>query len=85
MGKISAEWKPVCSFLYIGVIKLSYSACEIWIEGYNKRDCPFCYTRRTSGKCYFPWAIPYLDESHLSLYMVHPITNTFYEHCGAKD
>ena len=85
MGKVSAEWKPFPSFIYIRVIKLSCSACEMWIEGYNKRNCPFCYTCRTHGKCYFPLAIARFDDSHLSLYMVHQITNTFYDHSPAKD
>lgn len=83
-GKISDEWRLVPPFSYVGVSKLSCSACNIWIEGYNKKYGPMFYTRGSHGKWYFPWAIPRFQERELSLSMVKKITSVYYEHCRAK-
>jgi hypothetical protein len=50
---------------YLGVSKLSCSACKIFIDVWNQtntRSQNFL-TRGSHGKCYFPWALPpSLDE-----------------------
>jgi len=84
-GKIQDEWKLVSPFSYIGVSKLSCSACQMWIEGYNKKGSPMFFTRGSHGKWYFPWAIPRFEETEPSIYMVNQITSIYYEHCRAKE
>ena len=80
----SEEWKTVPAFSYIGVSKLSCSACQMWIDGYNKRGGREFYTRGSHGKWYWPWALPRLGERDLSYRMVDQISTTYYEHCRAK-
>ncbi|KAG0632749.1 hypothetical protein HOY80DRAFT_897586, partial [Tuber brumale] len=45
-------------FSYIGVSKLSCSACRIWIEAFNELSRRRVYTRGLHGKWYWPWGIP---------------------------
>ncbi|RPA91092.1 hypothetical protein L873DRAFT_1795108 [Choiromyces venosus 120613-1] len=52
------KWDRVPPFSYIGVSKLSCSACRIWIETFNKQSGRRFYTRGSHGKWYWPWGIP---------------------------
>ncbi|KAG0633394.1 hypothetical protein HOY80DRAFT_872124, partial [Tuber brumale] len=52
------QWDHVPPFNYIGVSKLSCSACRIWIEAFNERSVRKFYTRGSHGKWYWPWGIP---------------------------
>jgi len=83
-GRISDGWKSVPVFSYLGVSKLSCSACQMWIDAYNERGGPKFYTRGSHGKWYWPWAIPRLEEQDISGKMVDRISTTYYEHCRAK-
>ncbi|KAG0136913.1 hypothetical protein HOY82DRAFT_535995 [Tuber indicum] len=52
------KWDNVPPFSYIGVSKLSCSACHIWIEAFNDRSGRKFYTRSSHGKWYWPWGVP---------------------------
>ena len=52
------SWDNVAAFSYIGVSKLSCSACRVWIEAFNELGGPKFYTRGSHGKWYFPWGMP---------------------------
>ncbi|PWW79106.1 hypothetical protein C7212DRAFT_340030 [Tuber magnatum] len=52
------QWDHVPPFSYIGVSKLSCSACRIWIEALNDLSGRKFYTRGSHGKWYWPWGIP---------------------------
>ncbi|RPA93212.1 hypothetical protein L873DRAFT_1793772 [Choiromyces venosus 120613-1] len=52
------QWDHIPPFSYIGVSKLSCSACRIWIEALNERSGQKFYTRGSHGKWYWPWGIP---------------------------
>jgi len=52
------EWDHVPPFGYIGVSKLSCSACRIWIEAFNERSMQKFYTRGSQERWYWPWGIP---------------------------
>ncbi|KAG0635193.1 hypothetical protein HOY80DRAFT_467143 [Tuber brumale] len=52
------DWDNVSAFSYIGVSKLSCSACRIWIEAFNEQRGPEFYTRGSHGKWYWPWGMP---------------------------
>ncbi|KAG0644523.1 hypothetical protein HOY80DRAFT_870677, partial [Tuber brumale] len=54
----SNQWDHVPPFNYIGVSKLSCSACRIWIEAFNERSVRKFYTRGSHGKWYWPWGMP---------------------------
>ncbi|RPA93210.1 hypothetical protein L873DRAFT_1816292 [Choiromyces venosus 120613-1] len=55
------EWDHIPPFSYIGVSKLSCSACRIWIEALNEQSGRKFYTRGSHGKWYWPWGIPGAD------------------------
>jgi len=52
------SWDNVSVFGYIGVSKLSCSACRVWIEAFNELGGPKFYTRGSHGKWYWPWGMP---------------------------
>ncbi|KAG0124763.1 hypothetical protein HOY82DRAFT_633600 [Tuber indicum] len=52
------SWDNVPAFGYIGVSKLSCSACRVWIEAFNELGGPKFYIRGSHGKWYFPWGMP---------------------------
>ena len=52
------QWDHVPPFNYIGVSKLSCSACRIWIEAFNELSGRKFYTRGSHGKWSWPWGIP---------------------------
>ncbi|RPA97098.1 hypothetical protein L873DRAFT_1810143 [Choiromyces venosus 120613-1] len=52
------QWDNVPPFSYIGVSKLSCSACRIWIESFNKLGGRQFYTRGSHGKWRWPWGMP---------------------------
>ncbi|KAG0637973.1 hypothetical protein HOY80DRAFT_1080733 [Tuber brumale] len=52
------NWENIPVFNYIGVSKLSGSACRIWIETFNEQGGPQFYTRGSHGKWYWPWGVP---------------------------
>ncbi|RPB04961.1 hypothetical protein L873DRAFT_1798836 [Choiromyces venosus 120613-1] len=52
------QWDCVPPFSYIGVSKLSCSACRIWIETFNEQSGRKFYTRGSHGRWYWPWGIP---------------------------
>ncbi|KAG0131795.1 hypothetical protein HOY82DRAFT_484641, partial [Tuber indicum] len=52
------SWDNVPAFSYIGVSKLSCSACRVWVEAFNELGGPKFYTRGSHGKWYFPWGMP---------------------------
>ncbi|RPA90222.1 hypothetical protein L873DRAFT_1821518 [Choiromyces venosus 120613-1] len=57
-AKQGNQWDYVPPFSYIGVSKLSCSACRIWIETFNEQSGRRFYTRCSHGKWYWPWGIP---------------------------
>ncbi|KAG0634826.1 hypothetical protein HOY80DRAFT_1140381 [Tuber brumale] len=64
------NWDNVPVFSYIGVSKLSCSACRIWIETFNEQRGPEFHTRGSHGKWYWPWGVPReesLEEAEESL------------------
>ncbi|RPA91671.1 hypothetical protein L873DRAFT_1794729 [Choiromyces venosus 120613-1] len=52
------SWDNVPAFSYIGVSKLSCSACRVWIEAFNELGGPKFYSRGSHGKWYWPWGMP---------------------------
>ncbi|RPB03407.1 hypothetical protein L873DRAFT_1786861 [Choiromyces venosus 120613-1] len=52
------QWDNIPPFSYIGVSKLSCSACRIWMEASNKQSRRKFYTRGSHGKWYWPWGVP---------------------------
>ncbi|KAG0124781.1 hypothetical protein HOY82DRAFT_633631, partial [Tuber indicum] len=52
------QWDRVPPVNYIGVSKLSCSACHIWIEAFNDRSGRKFYTGGSHGKWYWPWGVP---------------------------
>jgi len=55
--KDGSEWDNVPPFPYIGVSKLSCSACYLWIKAFNKLGgCKF-YTRGSHGKWCWAWGM----------------------------
>ena len=64
--KHNDAWDNVPAFNYIGVSKLSCSACRIWLESFNEvspGQRKF-YTRGSHGKWYWPWGMPMAEESN---------------------
>jgi len=57
------SWDNVPAFSYIGVSKLSCSACRFWLEAFNEVGQRKFYTRGSHGKWYMPWAMPRAKES----------------------
>ncbi|RPA93218.1 hypothetical protein L873DRAFT_1793776 [Choiromyces venosus 120613-1] len=57
------SWDHVPAFSYVGVSKLSCSACRIWLETFNEVGQWKFYTRGSHGKWYWPWRIPTVEES----------------------
>ncbi|RPA89588.1 hypothetical protein L873DRAFT_1822582 [Choiromyces venosus 120613-1] len=57
------SWDNVPAFIYIGVSKLSCSACRVWIEAFNEVGQLKFYTRGSHGKWYWPWGMPTAEES----------------------
>jgi len=57
------SWDNVSAFSYIGVSKLSCSACRVWLEAFNEVGLREFYTRGSHGKWYMPWAMPRAKES----------------------
>ena len=52
------QWDHVSPFNYIGVSKLSCSACRIWIETFNEWSGRKFSTGGSHGKWSWPWGIP---------------------------
>ncbi|KAG0639849.1 hypothetical protein HOY80DRAFT_1043738 [Tuber brumale] len=61
------DWDNVRAFNYIGVSKLSCSACRIWMEAVNEQHGPQFYTRGSHGKWYWPWGMPREEPKEESL------------------
>ncbi|RPA96385.1 hypothetical protein L873DRAFT_1239130 [Choiromyces venosus 120613-1] len=59
----SDSWDNVPAFSYIGVSKLSCSACRIWLEAFNEAGQRKFYTGGSHGKWYWPWGMPTAEES----------------------
>ncbi|RPB01792.1 hypothetical protein L873DRAFT_1803050 [Choiromyces venosus 120613-1] len=57
------SWDNVPAFSYIGVSKLSCSACRIWIKAFNEVGQRRFYTRGSHRKWYWPWGMPTAEES----------------------
>jgi len=55
------QWDHVPPFNYIGVSKLSCSACRISMEAFNEQGGRKFYTRGLHRKWYWPWGIPRAD------------------------
>ncbi|KAG0640488.1 hypothetical protein HOY80DRAFT_1041764 [Tuber brumale] len=68
------DWDNIHAFGYIGVSKLSCSACRIWIETSNEQGGPEFYTRCSHEKWYWPWGIPRVEvEDSLGENMVQKV------------
>ena len=78
-------WETVPIFSYLGVSKLSCSACKLWIEAYNQQERVKYYTRGSHGKWYWPWGLPQLDQAQLSKCMVEKIGTIYREHCRGRN
>ncbi|RPA88808.1 hypothetical protein L873DRAFT_1823992 [Choiromyces venosus 120613-1] len=59
------SWDNVPAFSYIGVSRLSCSACCVWMEAFNMLGGPKFYTRGSHGKWYWPWAMPMMGVGSL--------------------
>jgi hypothetical protein len=70
------SWDNVPAFSYIGVSKLSCSACRVWIEAFNELRGPKFYTRGSHGKWYFPWGMP-MAEGPLKEKMREKVLNEY--------
>ncbi|KAG0136921.1 hypothetical protein HOY82DRAFT_620766 [Tuber indicum] len=70
------SWDNVPAFSYIGVSKLSCSACRVWIEAFNELQGPKFYTRGSHGKWYFPWGMP-MAEGPLKEKMREKVLNEY--------
>ncbi|PWW79724.1 hypothetical protein C7212DRAFT_360933 [Tuber magnatum] len=57
------SWDKVPAFSYVGVSKLSCSACRIWLEAFNEAGQRKFYTRGSHGKWYWPWGMPTAEAS----------------------
>ncbi|KAG0632849.1 hypothetical protein HOY80DRAFT_897457 [Tuber brumale] len=57
------SWDKVPAFSYVGVTKLSCSACRIWLEAFNEAGQRKFYTRGSHGKWYWPWGMPTAEAS----------------------
>ena len=57
------SWDNVPAFSYIGVSKLSCSACQVWLEAFNEVGPQKFYTGGTHGKWSWPWGMPTAEES----------------------
>ena len=62
MTEDGSNWDNVSPFSYIGVSKLSCSACYLWIEAFNGQSGRKFYTRGSHGKWYWPWVMPESGE-----------------------
>jgi len=60
--KHNDSWDDIPVFSYIGVSKLSCSACRIWFESFNEVGQQKFYTRGSHGKWYWPWGMPMAEE-----------------------
>ncbi|RPA96124.1 hypothetical protein L873DRAFT_1845501 [Choiromyces venosus 120613-1] len=77
--KQNTVWGDVPPFRYIGVSKLSCSACRTWIEAFNELEGRQFYTRGSHGKWYWPWGMPMVEES-LGKIMVGKISDEYIAH-----
>ncbi|RPB04762.1 hypothetical protein L873DRAFT_1785979 [Choiromyces venosus 120613-1] len=71
------SWDNVPAFSYIGVSKLSCSACRVWIEAFNMLGGPKFYTRGSHGKWYWPWAMPTMGVGSLRENMVGMVLDEY--------
>ena len=78
-------WESIPVFSYLGVSKLSCSACKVWIDIYNLWGEVKYYTRGSHGKWYWPWGLPHLGQAQLSECMVQEIGSIYREHCRGKN
>ncbi|RPB04948.1 hypothetical protein L873DRAFT_1186882 [Choiromyces venosus 120613-1] len=77
------QWDRVPPFSYIGVSKLSCSACRIWIETFNEQCGPKFYTRGSHGKWYWPWGIP-RAEGPLVGVMARKVLDEYFAHLESQ-
>ncbi|KAG0636798.1 hypothetical protein HOY80DRAFT_324446 [Tuber brumale] len=70
------SWDNVPAFNYVGVSKLSCSACRVWIEAFNELGGPKFYTRGSHGRWYFPWGMP-MAEGPLKEKMRRKVLNKY--------
>ncbi|RPA96125.1 hypothetical protein L873DRAFT_1845502 [Choiromyces venosus 120613-1] len=78
-AKQDTPWGNVPPFRYIGVSKLSCSACRIWIEAFNGLGRQQFYTRGSHRKWYWPWGMPTVEES-LGKIMTGKISGEYIAH-----
>ena len=57
------SWDNVPAFSYIGVSKLSCSACQVWLEAFNEVSLRKFYTGGSHRKWSWPWGMPTAEES----------------------
>ena len=57
----NSSWDNIPAFNYLGVSKLSCSACRIWLESFNQKSRSKFYTKGSHGKYYWPWGMPKLE------------------------
>ena len=55
------SWDNIPAFNYLGVSKLSCSACRIWLESFNQGSESKFYTKGSHGKYYWPWGMPTVE------------------------
>ncbi|KAG0127138.1 hypothetical protein HOY82DRAFT_82199 [Tuber indicum] len=78
------QWGGIPPFSYIGVSKLSCSACRIWVEAFNKLGGRKFYTRGSHGKWYWPWGMPQMGEP-LDTIMATKILEEYIAHERANE
>ncbi|KAG0633589.1 hypothetical protein HOY80DRAFT_857560, partial [Tuber brumale] len=74
------QWDNIPPFSYIGVSKLSCSACRIWIRSFNKLGGRQYYTRGSHGKWYWPWGMPKMEEKPLDKIMAKKVLKEYIAH-----
>ncbi|KAG0124159.1 hypothetical protein HOY82DRAFT_618254 [Tuber indicum] len=72
-------WEPD----YIGVSKLSCSACRVWREAFNELGGPKFYTRGSHGKWYWPWGMS-MAEGPLKEKMTEKVLDEYITHLEKK-
>jgi len=53
----NSQWDDIPPFTYIGVSKLSCSACYLWIQAFNELGGHRFHTRGSHGKWCWPWGV----------------------------
>lgn len=73
------QWDNVPAFSYLGVSKLSCSACHMWVNSFSQLGGSQYYTRGSHGKWYWPWGLPIMGTA-LDKVMAKELLETYKRH-----